>query len=451
VFEVAATKKPESWRDKKLFGKIPILVVVLLLLLFVIVAVALGATLGILLGRNDDEGNGSSASEDRSKHETPSPQVTGPTNTLFDAKPIATPSSLPRIPTGGFALPLGSPQESQNNCLMGQGAAWSCQMTFAPLVLSINYTKEEKPEPIASVAVPVTVQHSSSFYQYGVQPPDLGTRPMQLVLDMDSQKYGPAYHFSTSYDKLVILSEDEVIFSDSPSPMMQKRGTEEMPIFKHRFQVRPGDFPWFCWFNQTYIEGYVYVEENSTAASFSNFQTSEPTSTPAESATSGSASMPVETGTESDDSESKSSMSDESPISSSMPTATAMPIIPRDSEDKSTRLVPYPRIVKIEERRLPDTPSPYCQRMHLLENGVLAPYVRPSDNALEIRYLPEISPSLAEFHKTDDIEDGDKKDTSSPEKDARNAALARALKRRAATLAARGDPPDACHCQWMFQ
>lgn len=128
-----------------------------------------------------------------------------------------------------------------------------------------------------------------------------------------------------------------------------------------------------------------------------------------------------------------------------------MPIIPRDSEDKSTRLVPYPRIVKIEERRLPDTPSPYCQRMHLLENGVLAPYVRPSDNALEIRYLPEISPSLAEFHKTDDIEDGDKKDTSSPEKDARNAALARALKRRAATLAARGDPPDACHCQWMFQ
>lgn len=358
------------------------------------------------------------------------------------------------MPTGGFALPLGVPQESQNNCLQGQAAAWSCQMTFAPLVLSINYTTEDrdKPEPIASVALPVSVQEQASFYQYGVQPPDLGTRPMQLVLDMDLQKYGPAYHFSTSYDKLVILSDEEIMFPDSASPIMLKRGAEEAPRYKHRFQVRPGDFPWFCWFNETYIEGYVYVENNSTAASFSNFQTSEPTPTPT---ASGTATTPVETGAEFDNSDSRSSTFDESLTSEPTATPTAMAIDRRDSEsdkekEKSTRLPPYPRVVKIEERRLPDTPTPYCQRMHLLENGVLSPYYSPG-GGLDIRFLGEVSPSLAEFHKSDDIEDGDKDEMTSPEKDTRNAALARAVKRRAARLAARGDPPEACHCQWMFQ
>lgn len=372
-----------------------------------------------------------------------SPQVTGPTNTLFDAKPIATPASLPPIPTGAYALPLGIAQESSKNCLalVNQAAAWSCQMTFAPLVLSINYTKDDKPSPIASVALPAKAIEEDYYIQYGVQAPDLGTRPMQLVLDLDFQRYGPAYHFSTSYDKLVILSDDE-LFPDSTPPAMRKRGEDEKPRFKHRFQVKPGDFPWFCWFNQTYIEGYVYVENNSTAASFTNFQTSEPTSSPMEPTGSVAASTPLETGFHS-----HSLTSETSTSSSSTATQTGMPIVPREAEDKSSRLVPYPRIVKIEERRLPNTPQPYCQRMHLLENGVMAPSYTP-EGFYDLRYLDERSPSMAEFLENDD-EGKDK--TKSPGKDSTTAALVRAVKRRAARLAARGDPPDACHCQWMFQ
>jgi hypothetical protein len=88
---------------------------------------------------------------------------------------------------------------------------------------------------------------------------------------------------------------------------------------------------------------------------------------------------------------------------------------------------PYPRIVKIEERRLSDSPQPYCKQMLLLDNGEIT--TAPIPNQI---WLQETDPSYEEYFASD-----------------RSTTTGRKGKRLENQR--RSDPPDACHCQWMFR
>ena len=352
------------------------------------------------------------------------PQVTGSHGSLFDATPIPTPPGLALLPTGAFSLPLGIPQESNPGCLTqaNQYSAWSCKLTFAPLILTINNTlTNDGPRQLASMNTGASVPDGAILY--GLQSPDLSLQPMQLVLDLDYKAYGPAYHFVARYDKLVILRPDEL----SASSGLRKRQDDKN--FRQRFQVRPGDYPWYCYWNQTYVEGYIYVDDNSTAASFTAFPTQPPSGSPSASydvagfLATASPSVPG----------SPFSATGLPSTSVPIPAATPASAARRDAQSDASappRIPPYPRIVKIEERRVSGSTQPYCQQMVLLDNGKIAPATNGNDGPMKIP-LQEVDPTY------DDTWAARATQTSNAKRDD--------------GLGERSDPSSACHCQWMFK
>ncbi|KAF1842476.1 uncharacterized protein K460DRAFT_409885 [Cucurbitaria berberidis CBS 394.84] len=418
------TENKISWRKRKLWGKIPMGVVVVILVLTLIVAVALGAAIGVAVAKKHN------SNKDRPKpHDKPQSQVTGPNGSLFDAVPIPTPSGFAPLPTGAFSLPLGIPQESNPGCLSqaNQYSAWSCKMTFAPLVITINNTSyTDGPLQFASMKGGSAVPEGAVLY--GLQTPQLDLKPMQLVLDLDYKAYGPAYHFAAQYDKMVILRPEELSLTTGSAPWKR----QDDKGFRQRFQVKPGDQPWYCFWNQTYIEGYIYAEDNSTAASFTAFPTQWSSNSPSPTSLD-SAAFGVATATATSTSDTKTI-----PKQPTRVAATPSPVVRRDAppDSATSRIPPYPRIVKIEERRLPYSPQPYCQQMLLLDNGKMTLAPNSNDSPTRI-WLQETDPSYEEYYSTQPTQTGDAKRKSkrslAPEKQ----------KRR--------DPSDACHCQWMFK
>jgi len=338
-------------------------------------------------------------------------QVTGPGASLFDATPIPTPTSLPSLPTGVFALPLGQAQESNPGCLVqpNQLSAWSCKMTFAPLVLTVNTTLPAGGPPLVSLAA---LPKPDGGIQYGLQSPALTVRPMQLVIDFDYKMYGPAYHFSAMYNKVVVLSAEEFTAGSS---FNKRDGDGEQPPFRRRFQVMPGDTPWFCIWNETYIEGYIYVADNSSAAAF-------PTAWPSNAYPT---SIPMQTLAP-------------TPVSSVAAETTQQTTTPQRRGDSDyPKYPPYPRIVKVEERRLPDSPQPYCQKMLLLDNGQFT--VAPGNNGNPVTVLlQERDPEMRDFYP------------SSLAPPTSSSTKASKRKRQGQNPQKRTDPADSCHCQWMF-
>lgn len=250
---------------------------------------------------------------------------------------------------------------------------------------------------------------------YGLQPPNLALQPMQLVLDLDYKAYGPAFHFQARYDKLVILRPDEL----SPSMGPNKRADS----FRQRFQVKPGDLPWYCFWNSTYIEGYIFAEDNSTAASLTSMPTQAPSGSI--SASYDLAGFPITTA--------GIAAAGSATVNSASVVATSAPVSKRDATSDASappRMPPYPRIVKIEERRLPNSPQPYCQQMILLDDGKITPATSPNDVPKKI-WLQESDPSYDEYVAAQ--------------------ATSTSNNRRDGSLQPRSDPSDACHCQWMFK
>ncbi|KAI4682690.1 uncharacterized protein J4E84_007154 [Alternaria hordeiaustralica] len=421
-----------SWRKRKLWGRVPMGVALVVLVLILVFSVALGAAIGTFAAKkhNDDDDQ----NENGSPHEEAQPQVTGQNGSLFDAVPISTPSGLLPLPTGSFALPLGLPQYGQSGCLTqaNQYSAWSCRMTFAPLVITINDTViGGEIQQVASMGSGPSVPSNSILY--GLQTPVLDTKPMELVLDLDFKAYGPAYHFSARYDKLVILSPTEL----STGSGLSKRQDEK---YRQRFKVQPGDTPWYCYWNETYIEGYIYADDNSTAATFTSFPTQWPTPTPTPDPTDDAAvNVAVAVPTESSVSTSSTQTTTASPTNSPVNLAAPSPVRARDSESDASsapRMAPYPRIVKIEERRLPGASQPYCQQMLMLDNGEIVTSPSPNDSPIRI-WLQESDPSYEEYFAA---------------QPSQTITFDRKSKREnLVDLQRRVDPDDACHCQWMFK
>lgn len=274
-------------------------------------------------------------------------------------------------------------------------------MSFAPLQVIVNSTSDGYQASLQRWLAP------DGSIQYGLQTPTVDSSPLQLVSDLDFRGYGPAWHFSSLYDKVVVLPPDE--FSAGQSK--KKARGETGPSFRHRFQVQPGDNPWYCIWNSTYIEGYLYVTDNSTAANMSNTPPSSTGNAP---------------GTP----------------TNATPTAATTQLPDRRSthrRDDATRFrfpFPYPRIIKIEERRLPNAPKPYCQKMQLLDNGQIAPASDSNGKSIIVN-LQESDPKLEDFFVSLSPQSTDLPTTASMQ-------VRRAAGKRA-------DPANACHCQWMFQ
>ena len=278
------------------------------------------------------------------------------TTTIADATPLASaPPNLPLLPKGYFGVPLEQPADVSSLCISqpDQEITWQC---VSGGYLGMNVVPADY--DTTQVAIKSTIPTGYPFY-YGPQLPIFqGQTSLQLVNDTNDPGRGPAYFFQQPFNKIVVLPADQ--FSQtSRRRSSSKVGTEPHVAERetYRFQNRmppagPGDMPWFCFWNGTLLEGFIYVTENisSSQTNTTNMVQSLLSSVVA------------------------------SPTTSSANPSSSNYAKFREHHDKRDPVWPsamptiYPNVVKIEERRnATNSVQPYCQQMQILDDMSVVP------------------------------------------------------------------------------
>lgn len=229
-------------------------------------------------------------------------------------------TALPPLPTGSFDIHLLEPSFSASDCLVESFQdAWACTIQ-GDLNLNVSHGAEN------STTISIKPSFPPGYWRYGPQPPEvqnvLAVLPMQ---DVEHTEKGPAYYFQQSFDKLVILNDDE--FNDDlakRSPMNNKghadlgrRGSTSIAA------ILPPSRTWFCHWNGTLLEAFIFSQESAQESS---------------------------------------------PTPNSTATPTPMKLLRRDPAPFPSPTNTYPKTIKVEERRnsLNDV-GPYCEPMIILD------------------------------------------------------------------------------------
>ncbi|KAK6582340.1 hypothetical protein PZA11_004748 [Diplocarpon coronariae] len=363
--EKGELKKWQKAVRRKLCGVVPVWVLVLVGLMFVLFGIVLGTVLA-LLNPKDDAPKYNKNPPGRN----PESLIVTTMTTTFDATLLsASPSGVPDLPTGTFALPISAPSAIQNSCLSdtAQSSAWICSIPFSSYAIVVN-SIDDAPNELTNNEASLILGNETldEFYAYGTQPPVINqNQVLNLVTDSQEPEKGPAWFFEVAYNKVVILPEASLA-----RPVNGKRDDGEKEYssggFMHKKNVvKPGDMPWFCYWNGTLLEAFIYVNLTSSAGQSSS--SSAPatviasTTAPYGAAPTGSASL--------------------SGFSGSY----------RSSASNQFGLPPaFPKVLKIEERRVPDPLAipPYCVQHQIDDDGAAQPVLNSTNQPIII-YLNE--------------------------------------------------------------
>ncbi|KAF2970973.1 hypothetical protein GQX73_g2612 [Xylaria multiplex] len=375
-------KETSNWRTaarRKVWGVVPcwalVLGAIVLLLLGVVVGTVLGTVIAPQLHKNGP-------------HKNLPDSTTGPPGYV----PLTTvPAGLPPLAEGAYALPLMSPRFSQT-CFQdtSQGKAWNCDAILSQLTVSI----QPKPDSTEVQAYALDLTYNTSYteesfvYSYGVQPPRLLNKPLELVNDTFERSRGPAWALALRYNKTIILPEEYLTHTSSDVQRRMMFGFD----FKRKGLAQSGEKPWICTWPETILEIFIYAGQNNSFK-----YPMAPTSSGATSSTP----LPTEssTGTQSSDTYHRdaigqphdhsgqkdipyTSFPTERPTSSSATISTTSQTTDTSSERNwfspppmpPPPLPPYPKIVKVEERRDPETgdPVPTCRQVEIIGKGIQA-------------------------------------------------------------------------------
>jgi hypothetical protein len=291
----------------------------------------------------------------------------------IDASPfISLPTNIPRLPTGTYQLPITTPSVAPSSCLDSQQrSAWSCSISPLIMPYQIKVSPIGGSNILSNNEISLSMGNTSlTSMPYGAQPPTLN-RPqvLNLALDKYSISRGPAWYFETLlYDKIVVVPEGQLI---APSPGTKREAQQLRRDYKRGNQRKdvpqPGEMPWFCYWNSTLLEAFIYVNDSSTAAC------AQPSSTVLPGASTTSAGSP-------------------SQATSGSGTSFAQP---------APFMPCYPNIVKIEERRISSedgNPPPYCVQQYITGDGQARPFVDAKGHTVTIHLNetePPIPPPLA--------------------------------------------------------
>ena len=271
--------------------------------------------------------------------------------TTFDATPFTTlPSGISALPTGTYGLPITTPSTQEQGCIVDttESGAWSCQIPPAlPYQMNVDWI------PSASDLSnnELTLNYGNNtidFLPYGAQPPVLSqTQVLGLVTDSQNPERGPAWFFQVPYNKLVIMPEEALTAPSSNSKRQYGNGHSPQTgdFMGKKGVAQPGDNPWFCYWNGTLLEAFIYVNQTSSWGRSSSSTSSTCTTTPTP--TGGHGGSATGTGPSS----SSTSMAQSSSYSGS-------------GSSNPEFLGIYPKVVKVEERRIPrgaQTIPPYCR------------------------------------------------------------------------------------------
>ncbi|KAL4915328.1 hypothetical protein BDW62DRAFT_188778 [Aspergillus aurantiobrunneus] len=314
---MAFEEKLKRRGQKRVCCGLPVWTLVLISVVM-IVGGSIGGAIGGILGAKK-------AAEDANSDAEPT-VITTTVPPRTDATPLSgTPYNVLPIPTGQFAIPA-APKNQSKFCIQDQDQtpSWGCY-SQKPIPIEIGGDKDDRTIDFDSNVLPSTLT-------YGAQAPFF-TEPsisLDLVMDTSDLSLGPALSFFTFFDKLVIVPEDTFSSSD-----VSKRSVSEGEVFAgirhHKRESDVGDRPWFCWWNSTVMEFFVYINQTTKESRYS---------------VSGSSS-------ESD--------SDKDP---KVYTTDSL------SKREDSSLSNYPRRIKMEEKRdNAEAHAPYCQQMQVMDNG----------------------------------------------------------------------------------
>lgn len=165
-------------------------------------------------------------------------------------------------------------------------AAWTCTVPWTSYAITISPVQGDGSNPLANMEANLSLGNNTfgNYYAFGTQPPVLtNTQVLNLVTDTKDPNRGPAWFFELPYNKLVIVPEALLSPSNTKrdypgGPSRDGKNKQDDGIddndkgrsrhsasdFGNRRGVaEPGDRPWFCYWNGTLLEAFIYVSDIS--------------------------------------------------------------------------------------------------------------------------------------------------------------------------------------------
>ena len=360
--------------------------------------------------------------------------------------------------TGTYALSLGAPQATQSACLHNpdQQVGWNCDLAGEAeisIIIDMPPGSDQFGAQLASDII------NDTLLVYGTQRSNMESlfSPFLMVKDTDEPENGPAFYFQQRYNKLVVIPEDAIDKDAGKIKREIYNGTGSWT----GLQAQPSDKPWFCYWNHTFVEGFIYPNKEAIAPPSST--SSAPSSTP----------PPASATTTTDNTASTKPATIPWSITWAAPTETVTTTLTMSSTtcsyegvasgfpdwmhtkypewynhqseydqqhehggpperrkrnddynyNWSQNLPQYPYLVKIEERRVPRSPAPYCVKYQVLDSLHWNWVANDQGEQITIT-LKEEDPGY------EDVEDAGEGDSR------------RKLRRRRSIL-------GECHCQWQ--
>ncbi|KAI0441867.1 hypothetical protein F4803DRAFT_521482 [Xylaria telfairii] len=392
---VVNEKREPNWKTaarRKVWGVVPCWAVVLGVIILVMLGVVVGTVIGTVYVshlNNKDSG-----------HDKPPYSAT---NSAPGFVPLPTvPPGLPPLAEGPYSLPLMGPRYS-NTCFQdpSQGRAWNCDAIMSQLTMYIR----RRPNAADLTAYSLDFRYNQSYtqesnvYTYGVQPPSLNDQQLQLVNDTFERSRGPAWALALPYNKTVILPEEFLTppTKNSSSEEVQRRMMFGFD-FKRKGLAQTGEKPWICTWPGTLLEVFIYAgQNNSFKFPMSSSSSTSASSSPLPSGSSSAYHRDARGGPY----EHEFPYSHPPPEPTSSPTSSSSSSTPTSSSSTSTEpdyfshpalptplFPPYPRVLKVEERRNNQIggPVPVCRQVEILDKGVPArPVLNDDGEPVEIQ------------------------------------------------------------------
>ncbi|EZF69894.1 hypothetical protein H105_07744 [Trichophyton soudanense CBS 452.61] len=391
----------EKRRNQKICCGLPLWIIGLIAI-GLITGTLIGGVLGGIVGaRQGQKEGGKTPDPDHQPTQTLPPTPT--TSGTLDALPLPTTSGAPvfsPIPTGPISISGRTFNSLSQSCVNTTSLrlSWDC-VDYGHFKGSISVGPKDT-RTIKFSQAPLTGK-----FIYGDQIPAFADKEymLQPAYDASAPDDGPAYFFYTTFDKLVIIPDDEFPYGVLGRSVKDSAQLKRSNNRSGKVQSQPGDKPWFCWWNTTYIELFIYANKNATEddmktssdGSDDGMPSTPPTPYPRES-------TPTTT--------------------SASPTSTP---ITMSGEGGGNLPQAYPQAIKIKELRFSDASQspPYCQQMQVLDDW-----------------------SLSMLQNQATIEEKDSR--SGP--DAENIDLNQKLARRSQLIGSRDVVPDQCYCEWLY-
>ncbi|KAK2855603.1 hypothetical protein FQN49_005027 [Arthroderma sp. PD_2] len=389
-------------RNRKVCCGLPLWIIGLIAI-GLITGTLIGGVLGGIVGARQGQKDDDPPTPDPDHTSKPPTSPTSTTSGTLDAIPLPTATdatTFSPIPTGDISISGRTFNSLSQSCVNSTSLkdTWGC-------IAYSHFKGHISGGPDDSRSIEFSQAPLTGKFTYGDQVPMLGNTKYKLepVYDATSPEEGPAYFFYTTFDKLVIIPDDEFPHG------VASRSVDESALFQRsanrsgQIQSLPGDKPWFCWWNTTHIETFIYANRN---ASEDDMMSNNGEDTGGEVYPSASATSAPRGSTPT------------SPAESSMS-------IPPSTAGDGDLPEAYARVVKIKELRFSEASSspPYCQQMQVLDDWSLS--MLKNQATIEEKNS-EAGPSIDESDVTDN--------------------MARSIK----LIGSRDVESDQCYCEWIY-